>query len=176
MLSALSAVVAYVLAGRLVAPEVERCRSALAREHASTLWLLANTLEVGVPLSRATQQVAEVSAEQTRLLLEKVAAHVQVGRGDDLAWRSVLDDPVVAPIWGRTAKDLARNARSGAAVVHILRDHAREADDAHRARIEKKARTVGVRSVLPMMVCFLPAFILVGVVPIIAGLIGSLGW
>ena len=35
----------------------------------------------------------------------------------------------------------------------------------------KEARKVGVRSVVPLMACFLPAFILVGVVPIVAGLL-----
>ena len=35
---------------------------------------------------------------------------------------------------------------------------------------------MGVRTVLPLMVCFLPAFMLVGVVPIVAGVVmGMLG-
>jgi len=37
-----------------------------------------------------------------------------------------------------------------------------------------RARRVGVRSVLPLMTCFLPSFLLLGVVPIIGGVVGHL--
>ena len=59
------------------------------------------------------------------------------------------------------------------AVAEVLEVHAAEARALRRARREMAARTVGVRSVLPLVCCFLPAFILVGVVPIIAATLGS---
>ena len=37
------------------------------------------------------------------------------------------------------------------------------------AAAQARARRAGVSSVMPLMVCFLPAFLLIGVVPIIAG-------
>lgn len=49
--------------------------------------------------------------------------------------------------------------------------HAEDARQESRDQALKQARTVGVRSVIPLMACFLPAFVLIGVVPIIAGLI-----
>lgn len=76
-------------------------------------------------------------------------------------------------VWGAVARDLARCAESGAAVAEVLEVHAAEARALRRARREMAARTVGVRSVLPLVCCFLPAFILVGVVPIIAATLGS---
>jgi hypothetical protein len=33
---------------------------------------------------------------------------------------------------------------------------------------------VGVRSALPLSICFLPAFLLLGVVPVVAGLVRTL--
>lgn len=43
--------------------------------------------------------------------------------------------------------------------------------DLERAQILKKVKSAGVRSVIPLGLCFLPAFMLVVVIPLIAGLI-----
>lgn len=43
--------------------------------------------------------------------------------------------------------------------------------DLERAQILKKVKSAGVRSVIPLGVCFLPAFMLVVVIPLIAGLV-----
>ena len=86
-----------------------------------------------------------------------------------LAWGALRGDPV----WGAAAADVARAERSGLCLADLLRLHA---DDARRVAADRAtlaARTVGVRSVVPLMVCFLPAFILVGVVPIVAGLVAD---
>ena len=86
------------------------------------------------------------------------------------AWSELADDEV----WGPVARDVARSARSGTSLVEVLYVHADEARLARREVTLQRARTAGVRSVVPLMACFLPAFILVGVVPIIAGLLERL--
>ena len=43
--------------------------------------------------------------------------------------------------------------------------------DLERAQILKKVKSAGVKSVIPLGLCFLPAFMLVVVVPLVAGLI-----
>ena len=50
------------------------------------------------------------------------------------------------------------------------------ADLARRARadVEDRARAVGVKAALPLGLCLLPAFVLVGIVPLVAGLLESL--
>lgn len=159
--------------GRMVSAEVRRTRRELTDELPECLSLLAGVLAAGSPLRVAVAEVASVSPSATRSLLESVAGHIQVGRGEDEAWQAVADDPVATPIWGLAARDLARNAQSGAAVVDLLRRHATDARAERAGQVEKQARTVGVHSVMPLMVCFLPAFVLVGVVPIIAGLVGQ---
>ena len=50
-----------------------------------------------------------------------------------------------------------------AAVADDQRDEA-------RMQAESAARAAGVRSVAPLVACFLPAFILIGIVPIVASL------
>ena len=45
---------------------------------------------------------------------------------------------------------------------------------ASRADVESRARAVGVKAAVPLGVCLLPAFVLVGVVPLVAGAVGVL--
>ena len=44
-----------------------------------------------------------------------------------------------------------------------------------RAEVEDRARAVGVKAAVPLGLCLLPAFVLIGIVPVVAGLLTSLG-
>jgi hypothetical protein len=44
----------------------------------------------------------------------------------------------------------------------------------HRSRVEIAARSAGVKAVAPLAACFLPAFFLMGVAPIIAAFVEQL--
>lgn len=137
------------------------------------LQFLAVCLAAGAPVRKAVADVAAVSDGPTAVLLAGVGAQTAIGVSDADAWRTLRSHPV----WGPVARDLARSVDSGSAVVDMLRLHAVDAARAHRDQLTARARTVGVKSAAPLMCCFLPAFILIGVVPIIAGLIESvLGW
>ena len=159
--------------GRLDGGQVTRCRQLLAEQLPEALGLLVGALSAGSPTRTAVEEVAAVCPTETRQVLESVLNHIRVGRSEEEAWAEVASDDVLAPVWGRPARDLARNANSGAAIIEVLRWHATESAEVRRSDIEKQAKTVGIRSVLPLMTCFLPAFVLVGVVPIIAGLVGG---
>lgn len=134
------------------------------------LGFLAAVLEAGAPVGVAVRTVAEVSPEPTRTLLTQTASSSSLGLDEGGSWASLAEHSV----WGRVARDVARSARSGTALVEALRMHAERARQAERDHAIKAARTVGVKSVLPLMVCFLPAFVLIGVVPIIVGLLQDL--
>ncbi|MCW2792983.1 MAG: type secretion system protein, partial [Nocardioides sp.] len=40
--------------------------------------------------------------------------------------------------------------------------------------VEDRARAVGVKAALPLGLCLLPAFVLIGIVPLVAGLLTTL--
>jgi pilus assembly protein TadC len=88
-------------------------------------------------------------------------ASLQLGVGGAAAWRSIHDHPQL----GLAAADLARSVESGISMVEGLRHHAAAAREARRGALQVRARAVGVRSVAPMMGCFIPSFMLLGVVP-----------
>lgn len=149
-------------------PERRRARL-LVVQLPGCLDLLSAALAAGVPLRTAVRHVAELAPGPSAGLLRGVLGHLDIGRSDAQAWSTLRGHPV----WGPAARDLARCADSGAAVSEVLNVHACEARARRRAQREAGARTVGVRSVLPLVCCFLPAFVLVGVVPIIAATVGS---
>jgi pilus assembly protein TadC len=59
-------------------------------------------------------------------------------------------------------------------LVDVLPVIAEELRRDARVRAEAAARSAGVRAVLPLVACFLPAFLLIGVVPVVASLAQSL--
>jgi len=151
-----------------LAAEVEANRQ-LAAALPLVLNFLASVVDSGAPLRWAAESVSSVVDDLSARRLQQVLAHCEVGFSDAEAWQSLSDDPV----WGEFARELSRCVESGSASAEILRAASKRAQKAQAAEAITKARSVGVASTLPLVSCFLPAFLLVGVVPIIGGLIGN---
>ena len=98
-----------------------------------------------------------------------VRARLELGLDPVQVWSGLADDPVLAPL-GRA---LARAHRSGAPVAETVARLAEELAERARADVEDQARTVGVRAAVPLGLCLLPAFLLVGIVPVVAAMVGS---
>ncbi|MGD7788843.1 type II secretion system F family protein [Propionibacteriaceae bacterium Y1700] len=167
VMAALAAAVGWVLLGRIEPDAVRRRREQLVDDLPHTCELLGSCLSVGLPLRTAVEAVARAVDGPVAEDLARVNALIDVGADEATAWRSLSDHPQ----WGRLAGDLARSCEYGATLTGALTRHAEEARTQRRAAREARARTAGVKSVIPLMVCFLPAFFLIGVVPIIAGLV-----
>ena len=86
-------------------------------------------------------------------------------------WEQVARDPELAPL-GRA---MARAQRSGAPVAATVERLADELATSGRAEIEDRARAVGVKAAVPLGVCLLPSFLLLGIVPMVAVLVSELG-
>lgn len=157
---------------RVQEPDARRRQQRLSSQFPEAADLLRYGLDAGLPLRSVVARVAGLSPEPTRGLLAKVVSHVETGQTDAQAWRSLTDDPV----WGDLARDLARGVESGAAMSQILNVAAIQARSDGAADLQRRARSLGVKSVLPLVSCYLPAFLLVGVVPIIASTITNLNW
>jgi hypothetical protein len=58
--------------------------------------------------------------------------------------------------------------------VESLDRLAQDLREVGRTEVEARVRQVEVRTAVPLGVCLLPAFVLVGVVPLVAGAVGVL--
>jgi pilus assembly protein TadC len=114
--------------------------------------------------------VAEVTPAPLGDELAKVGTRLAVG-GDPMAvWAHLADDDVLGPL-GRAFR---RAATSGMPVARVVASVAEELRRERRAGRRERSRRVGVRTAAPLGACFLPAFFLVGIVPTIIGVVGTL--
>jgi hypothetical protein len=150
-----------VLLGRLESPESRRRRLRMIKDLPHQLELIAAAMEAGLPLRGAVQAVVTVSDGPLTEDLAGVLTSIDVGVPDVDAWRALHDHPAL----GRVCVDLARSIESGTMVVGTLRRHAVVARRRRSGALEAQAKTVGVKSVPPLVFCFVPAFLLVSIVP-----------
>jgi pilus assembly protein TadC len=93
-----------------------------------------------------------------------------LGLRPEAAWLPALDIPELAPL-GRA---MVRAHGSGSSVTEEASRLADELERRARLRVEERARAVGVKAAVPLGLCLLPSFLLLGVVPLVAGLLASL--
>ncbi|MFT4215570.1 MAG: type II secretion system F family protein [Micropruina sp.] len=132
---------------------------------------LAVCLEAGLPLRGAVAALAEGLDGAPAAALRRLDAAVRLGVPEDTAWAELAE---AHPALACLVRELRHASSSGVSLGPLLRRHAREAQEAVRGAAQSRARQAGVGIVLPLVACFLPAFLLVGVVPIVGGVLGRL--
>ncbi len=147
--------------GWLEPTRARRRQQRLVLEAPQALELLAAGLAAGLPIRTACAAVMDVFDGPVAEDLGRVLAGTALGVSEADAWRVLAAHPQ----FGGAAVDLARSVESGTMMVEGLRHHAEVARERRRAAQQVRARAVGVRSVLPLMICFIPSFMLLGVVP-----------
>ena len=102
--------------------------------------------------------------------LVRVGRALRLGVAGEAGWRA-LDDVVGAE---RFVPAAVRAADSGAALAAACARCAADLREGREARAEAAAHRAAVWVVLPLGFCFLPAFVLIGVVPIVLGVLDDL--
>ncbi|WP_327033176.1 type II secretion system F family protein [Micromonospora ureilytica] len=170
LLGALPAVLLLdVLLRRIEPPAVRKRRQREAADLPLAADLLAAAMRAGAPVDRSVLAVAEALDGPLADRLVRVGRTLLLGGGPAEAW-SALDG---VPGAERLTPAALRSANSGAALAGAL---TRLADDLRADRAtaaEASARRAGVLIVLPLGLCFLPAFILAGLVPVIVAVLGD---
>lgn len=132
--------------------------------------LLASCLQAGVSDQRALRSVTDALNGPVVEELGAVLRSLNLGTDPVQAWGLLESDSPLAPI----ARAFARSAQSGAPLSSLLAGVAQELRSKHASAIETAARSVAVKAVGPLGLCFLPAFILLGVIPLVASLFGQI--
>jgi pilus assembly protein TadC len=166
----LAGVAVAVLLHRLDLSARRRETALLEAELPLGLELVAGCLHAGVPLEAAVSAACSALGGRFAATLAPVAAALTIGAAPADAWLELAADPVLGPV----ARALSRAARTGEPVADALDRLAADRRRAHRAAGAAAARRAGVSAVAPLGACFLPAFVLIAVVPVVAGLARTL--
>lgn len=185
-------------AGSAIAREPSRAAGIPA---AIRLELIGSMLDAGLSVTRAVSVLAEVERATP---LRRVAALLEAGLDWDRAWAGAADQgaqsqrargPSVrgqslrgqSPLGqrkrrpGEQAQELRtlREAldiavRTGAPAAALLRAQAGRIRNRRHRSAQQQAAALGVRLMLPLGLCSLPAFVCLGVVPVLIGLVPAL--
>lgn len=164
LLTPVAAVVAARAVRRLEPAAVRRRRAALEARLPQVVDLMGVCLSAGRSADGALRLVADVVGEPMRGELTTYSRKLELGADPPAVWRSLAAHPQLGPL-GRC---LQRSAETGASVAAALVRLGDELHAARRAATEARARTIEVRASLPLGLCLLPAFVLIGIVPMIA--------
>ncbi|WP_344444882.1 type II secretion system F family protein [Kitasatospora nipponensis] len=145
----------------------DRERSLLLAQLPLTADLLAACLgSCGSP-EQAARAVARTVGDPMRARLTAVAAELALGAPPAACWGRLGEDcPALDPL----ARCLVRTTVSGAPPALPLAALAAAQRGAAARAAHARVRRAGVLATAPLGLCFLPAFVLIGVVPVVTGL------
>jgi len=177
----LTAVAVLVFNSRRVSEQEIRARYRLIAAAPPAVDLFAAALAAGLlPVDAATVvATAFGAAEQpgdtgpVGEIAERFAAVARAlrqGADPETAWKLLSVDGATAPVGAAALRSCRTGAPASVTVTKAARDTWNAAEQAAQAQI----RSVAVRATAPLALCFLPAFILVGVVPTALGLLTEL--
>lgn len=151
--------------GRLESPTAAAAREEIARDLPLAADLLSACAQVGRPVEQSLDVVSRAVGGALSQRLDGLSARLALGADPASEWRRLALDEQLAPL-GRT---MLRAVESGAPLVDGLTRLAQDSRRDRRTHMQLRARSVGVKAAGPLAACFLPAFMLIGVVPTVVG-------
>ncbi|MCX5398655.1 type II secretion system F family protein [Streptomyces sp. NBC_00102] len=155
-------------------PDVDVASAADEASAARQLPLAADLLAACISAGAGPRQAAEAVGESLRgplgERLVRAAVEIRLGGDPSRAWGLLGEIPGAGPL----ARCLDRAGETGAPAAEPV---ARLADAIRSARADAavaRAQRAGVLITAPVGLCFLPAFLAVGVAPVIVGLAGGI--
>ena len=143
---------------------VRRERQQRADELPLVLDVLAACVASGATTVEAVSSVGEACRSSLGADLHRAALSLRSGAAPSEAWRDLPAD--LRPV----GEVLDRSQRSGASSAPLLRSLADRLRAERRADRLDGARRLGVRAAAPLGLCFLPGFVVLGLLPVVIGL------
>ncbi|MEV6349815.1 type II secretion system F family protein [Actinoplanes sp. NPDC051851] len=132
--------------------------------------LLAAALRAGAPVDRAAASVADALGGPLGERLRRTARSLRLGAVPAEAWAHLADVPGA----DRLIAAAVRSSASGGALAGALERLSGDLRADRTVAVEAAAQRAGVLIVLPLGLCFLPAFLLAGLVPVLVAAVGGL--
>jgi pilus assembly protein TadC len=142
---------------------------------ASSLDVLAVCLAAGMAVSTAAAATVPSAPPKLARVLRRAADLLALGADPDVAWSTAPDLPSACLDTQTDAllRLARRSASSGAALADGVAELADQSRDQAAHTAAAAAERAGVLIAGPLGLCFLPAFVCLGIVPVVAGLAGD---
>lgn len=124
--------------------------------------LVAICLTSGLPIPVALTLTADATGDRSGLQ--------RIGRAMTIGGKKLADDDRLLPV----LEVFEFSEHTGVGPAPLIESVAKELRDSSRRRRQEAAAALGVRLVLPLGVCILPAFLLLSVVPVVISLLSDL--
>ncbi|HWC36132.1 MAG TPA: type II secretion system F family protein [Mycobacteriales bacterium] len=134
--------------------------------------LLAGCLDAGLTMPDSLDAASLAGDPVTAAACRAAAAALRTGAPAAEAWHSWLADPWLEPV----ARTTVRATQSGASIAEELRRIAARLRSRRHARLQQRVQQASIWVVVPLGLFFLPAFVLVAVVPVVVGLFSGMHW
>ena len=140
------------------------------RNPAMMLELIGAMLDAGAGLGRSLELLVGRTDPDLRVHLRPVAAALALGTDWDTAWRGA---PALPAELEALREALRFAALTGAPSSTLLYAQAARMRRQQFRAAERRAAALGVRLVVPLGLCSLPAFICLGIVPVLLAMLPS---
>ncbi len=134
---------------------------------AEAMALLCVVLQSGAGQLQALDRVERVMSEPVAGHLRSVAAALRWGLTPEEAWRCV------PAVWAPASRAWSLAATTGSALAASLDSAATRLRESEARRVEGAVARAGTLLVLPLGLCFLPAFACTTVIPVVLALVGD---
>ncbi|MEU6128642.1 type II secretion system F family protein [Saccharopolyspora sp. NPDC047091] len=128
--------------------------------------LFAAGMRAGLPPVVLVRAIAAELTGTAGDTLREVAGLLELGADPVAAWEPALRDPGTAEL----ARAARRTARTGSALAEVAAELAAESRAALADRAQARAQRAAVWVAAPLGLCFLPAFLCLGVLPVVVGM------
>ncbi|MCC7277804.1 MAG: type II secretion system F family protein [Chromatiaceae bacterium] len=155
--------------------QLKRRQGAIRQALPDALDLLVVCSEAGLGLNAAIQRVAlEIEVQHVDLAQEFKLAMLQMSVGMDTGYalRQMVDRTGL-PEMRSLVSTLDQAIRFGTSITSTLRSYSDEMRETRLQRAQEEAAKVGVKMLIPIAVCMLPAILVITIAPIVLKLMGN---
>lgn len=131
--------------------------------------LLATCLAAGLTVPDAVAAASRRLPGAAGDTVRRVSGLLALGADPGQAWSVAAASPDLAGV----ARAAGRSATTGSALGRAARSEAARLRGELTDRAEERAQRAAVRITAPLGLCFLPAFLVLGIVPVVIGLAGQ---
>jgi len=154
--------------------ERDKRQASMRDSSADLIDQLTICVEAGLGFDAALARVAATSEGPLAVELQHATADIRAGVPRDQALKALADRSAIPEI-RQLVTALVQAQRHGTPLADTLRLQAAEMRDKRAQRIEEKAAKLGTKMIFPIVVCFMPVFFIIILVPAVSGLAAAFG-